>query len=117
MLKQILRLSLGILIISGCNRAPEIDHNNRGPILVTSVTTVYPEEARKKNVEGEVWVKMWVNEKGRVTRAMVEKTPDPSLAAAAMEAAMNTRYKPAMVDGKPTAVWLIVPIMIKKPAD
>lgn len=115
MVKTIFVAAVLLMAAAGCAHRVEIDNNNRGPILVSSVIPVYPDAAREKNIEGEVWVKMWVNEKGRVTRAMVEKSPDQSLSAAAMEAAMNTRYKPAMVDGKPTAVWLIVPFFVTNP--
>jgi TonB family protein len=99
-------------MIAGCASPPPVDENNRGPVMISTVIPVYPDEAKKSNAEGEVWVKMWVNEKGKVTRAMCEKTPDQSLCGAAMDAAMQTRYKPAMVDGKPTGVWLIVPFSV-----
>ncbi|MFA6455234.1 MAG: energy transducer TonB [Bacteroidota bacterium] len=99
----------------GCARRPEIDNNNRGPILLSSVESIYPEEAKAKKVEGDVWVKMWVNDKGKVTTAMIEKTPDQSLCAAAMDAALRRKYSPAMLEGKPIGVWLIIPISVKKP--
>ncbi|MFA6469694.1 MAG: energy transducer TonB [Bacteroidota bacterium] len=102
------------ILMSGCAGRVEVDNNNRGPVLISAEEAVYPEEARVKNVEGDVWVKMRVNENGKVTTVMIEKTPDQSLCAAAMDAALRRKYSPAMLDGKPVGVWLIIPISVKK---
>jgi TonB family protein len=99
--------SVFIVFTAGCAHVALVDEKNRGPVLIEAAVPVYPDEAKLKKVKGEVLVKMWVDERGRVTRAFVENTPDQSLTNAAMEAAMNSRFKPAMVDGKARGVWLI----------
>jgi TonB family protein len=100
---------------AGCAQRVEIDNNNRGPIQLNAPVAVYPPEAAAKGIEGEVWVKMWVDEKGNVSKAMIERSPDQSLSTAAMEAALKLKFKPSMSDGKPVGVWLIIPIPVVKP--
>jgi TonB family protein len=104
-----------LLIASGCAQRVVVDNNNRGPIMVNTPDAVYPPEAAAKGIEGEVWVRMWVDEKGNVSKAMIERSPDQSLSSAAMEAALKLRFKPSMSDGKPIGVWLIIPIPVKNP--
>ena len=100
---------------AGCAQRVEIDNNNRGPIMLNTPEVIYPQEAAAKGIEGEVWVRMWVDEKGNVSKAMIERSPDQTLTTAAMEAALKLRFKPSMSDGKPIGVWLIIPIPVKKP--
>ncbi|MCK9408835.1 MAG: energy transducer TonB [Bacteriovoracaceae bacterium] len=104
---------LFMAVLFGCARREEIDQNNHGPVMVLAVEPVYPVEAKTKKVEGDVWVKMWVNERGRVTKAMIENTPDQVLVNAALDAAMKTRFTPAVIDGKQVGVWLILPFSVK----
>lgn len=77
--------------------------------MISTVVPEYPKEAREKGVEGEVWVKMWIDTLGRVTKAFIEKTPDQALSYAALDAALKTKFKPAMLDGQPIGVWLVAP--------
>ncbi len=98
---------------AGCAQRVEIDNNNRGPIMLNSPEVQYPPEAAEKGIEGEVWVRMWVDEKGNVSKAMIERSPDQTLATAAMEAALKLKFKPSMSDGKPIGVWLIIPIKVE----
>lgn len=103
------------MAINGCiTNEVTVDTGNRGPVMIHTVRPVYPDEARLKGVEGDVWVKMWVDTLGRVTRALIEKTPDQVLCDAAMTAALKTKFKPALLDGKPIGVWLVAPFAVTK---
>lgn len=106
---------LSIITMYGCaSPKVEIDNNNRGPIMISTVPPVYPKEALQSGVEGDVWVKMWVDTLGKVTKALIERTPDQVLCDAAMTAALKTKFKPAKLDGKPIGVWLVAPFAVKK---
>ncbi|MBI2428642.1 MAG: energy transducer TonB [Ignavibacteriales bacterium] len=96
-----LSLVVALLLCSCASRKVETDNNNRGPIMISTVKAVYPKEAMDNGIEGDVWVKMWVDTLGKVTSALIEKTPDQVLCDAAMTAALKTKFKPAMLDGKP----------------
>jgi TonB family protein len=68
----------------------------------------YPWEAREKQLQGQVWVKISVSEAGEVDQVDVI-SGDPVLAKAAVEAARKWRFKPFIKNGKPVSVFTKVP--------
>lgn len=71
----------------------------------------YPRIAKGMGEEGRVLLRVLVNEKGRAERAEVQKTSGSArLDEAAQQALMRTVFKPHTEDGKPVAVFAIVPI-------
>ena len=68
--------------------------------LIESVQPVYPREAKKKHVQGVVVLRLVVDTEGQV-RSVDVVTGSPLLAPAAMDAARQFRYSPALLDGKP----------------
>jgi periplasmic protein TonB len=71
----------------------------------------YPRIAKRMGEEGRVLLRVLVNEKGRAERAEVQKTSGSTrLDEAAQQALMRTLFKPHTEDGKPVAVFAIVPI-------
>jgi TonB family protein len=64
----------------------------------------YPAEAKKDHVTGQVQVKVFVDETGKVTSAEVMSGPE-ALQAAALEAAKRARFQPHMVGGVPVKVF------------
>ena len=64
---------------------------------------VYPEEAMKKGIQGDVIFKIEVNETGKIT-ASVPVSGDPMLTAASKEALRTFSFHPYVVDGTATAV-------------
>ena len=73
----------------------------------------YPSEALSKKQEGEVWLKLWVGETGTVVEANVMKSDAEVFNKPAIEAGMRWKFKPAVVNGKPVAVWVTVPFRFK----
>jgi protein TonB len=71
----------------------------------------YPPTSRRLGEEGKVMVRVLVNEKGRAERAEVQKSSGfPRLDDAARQAALRALFKPYVEDGKPLAVFAIIPI-------
>jgi len=64
---------------------------------------VYPDEAMKKGIQGDVVFKIDVDETGKIT-ASVPVSGDPLLTAASKEALRTFSFHPYLVDGTPTAV-------------
>lgn len=75
---------------------------------------VYPEQARKKNIEGKVLVGFIVNEKGKVVSVNVLKPVNKLLDAEALRVikAMPP-WKPALKDGLAIAAPVALPIIFK----
>jgi TonB family protein len=71
-------------------------------VLEVFVRPVYPTEAQKMHVQGDVAMKLKVGEDGAVHGIKV-LSGEPVLAKAAMEAAQQWRYRPALQDGAPVS--------------
>jgi TonB family protein len=79
------------------------------PEAITKVPPVYPELARRADVEGVVLVQALVGRDGRVKDTRVVK-PIPALNEAAVAAVRQWVFKPALAGGKPVAVWVAIPV-------
>ena len=84
------------------------------PDAVKKAPPVYPDEARRSGVEGTVMVQALVLEDGSVGECKVVHSI-PMLDEAAIECVRQWRFKPAMTDGHPVAVWVAVPVRFAKP--
>ncbi len=84
------------------------------PLLVKRAMPEYPERLRREGKEGRVIVKILVNEKGNVTRAMViKKSQYPEFDQAALAAARQFVFQPGRLGNKAVKVWLTVPFMFR----
>jgi protein TonB len=79
------------------------------PEAITKVQPVYPEAARRAGIEGTVIVSALVDKDGRVLETKIMKSV-PALDAAAVEAVKHWIFKPALADGQPVRVWVMLPI-------
>jgi TonB family protein len=86
--------------------ATPADSTKLEPIKIQKAT--YPEEAREKQLQGQVWVKFSVSESGDVAGVEVI-SGDPVLARAAVDAAKKWKFKPFIKNGKPIAVTTKIP--------
>lgn len=75
---------------------------------------VYPPEAIRRGIEGEVEIMLLVGKSGRVERTyVVHPNRLPLLEAAAAQAVARCLFRAHHVNGKPTAFWIKVPIEFK----
>jgi len=81
------------------------------PIPVRMVWPSYPSSARKKGVKGTVVVRVHVSAEGKVDRAeIVSGLEDPDCRAAALRAAMELRFLPALLGTNPVDSWFSYPV-------
>jgi len=78
---------------------------------------VYPEMARHTGVEGIVWVKLWVDERGDARKAVVIQSDHEIFNQASIDAAIQWKFEPARLRGKPVAVWVTLPMKFKLDPD
>ena len=74
----------------------------------------YPREARRKGMEGQVFVQFIVSKEGVPTDLKVTRSVHRLLDREAMRAVRETRFLPAFKDGKPVRVQLTLPISFHK---
>ncbi|MEZ5197708.1 MAG: energy transducer TonB [Bacteroidales bacterium] len=65
----------------------------------------YPPEAKKKGISGKVYVKIYIDETGVATDAIILRGID-ELNQAAIDAVKAVKYKPAKLEGKEVGVWV-----------
>jgi TonB family protein len=88
--------------------AEDVKHDKE-PELVSQVNPVYPPEAMQSALEGTVYTKMWIDENGHVVEVIVTKSDNEVFNVPSIDAGMKWVFKPALVNGKPVAVWVTVP--------
>ena len=84
----------------------EIDYK---PHPIRIVTPEYPEQARRRRMEGRVMVKVLVDKEGTVEQVDIISGPD-MFRDAALVAAQQFRFRPGRHAGERRKVWMIMPI-------
>ncbi len=94
-------------------KAPKVEDVTK-PVVLTQVQPKYPEEARKKGIQGVIKVEATVGKEGNVIEAVAVDPLDPELAQSAVEAVKQWKFKPATdKKGKPVQVKMTVSINFK----
>jgi protein TonB len=79
------------------------------PKKIKDVKPVYPEEAQRAGVQGIVIIETVIGTDGTVQEARVLR-PVPMLDKAALDAVMQWRYTPTLLNGEPVEVILTVTV-------
>jgi periplasmic protein TonB len=75
---------------------------DRHPRAIGRIEPVYPEDARRRNLEGTLKLMLRIDPRGRVLYAeVVEAIPPGVFDAAALAAFRTARFEPALRDGRP----------------
>lgn len=82
------------------------------PEPIHKVAPDYPEDARRRGVQGTVVVQALLGKDGLVRRTQLVKGV-AGLDEAAEACVRQWRFKPAMSKGEPVAVWVAVPVAFK----
>ena len=77
------------------------------PRLVTKITPEYPEDVRRKRVEGDVALQAEIDTDGNVENVSVLRSV-PELDEYAVAAVKQWKYEPATVNGRPVRVQITV---------
>lgn len=88
---------------------------DEAPELVKMVIPAYPEEAKRKNIQGRVMFQIVVDENGFVVEAIVISAIPPGIFEESARAAiMQWRYRPAKIRNRPIRVRMNTPVMFSK---
>lgn len=85
------------------------------PKLINDVKAKYTDEAIENRVEGQVKLRITVSANGEVTNVEVLERLGYGLDEAAVEAAEQFEFEPAIIDGQPTAVALSLSVDFSLP--
>jgi TonB family protein len=86
----------------------ETDRPDKMPVCYGYSTPRYPATAERQAIEGSVWVKVLIDEKGRVRAARVLRDSGLNVGFedAALSSAKKSGWKPATKNGKRVPVWV-----------
>ncbi len=85
------------------------------PKQIRHVAPVYPQEARRAQVQGTVTLEVEIDARGQVSRARVLRSI-PLLDAAAVAAVLQWRYAPTLLNGGPVPVIMTVTVNFRLPS-
>ena len=83
------------------------------PAFATRPKPVYPEQARIKEISGNVFVRVLIDEQGRVVKTgIVKRVPADTnvFDKVAMDYIMSARFSPGEQNGKKVKVWMTIPV-------
>jgi len=92
---------------------PPFQPVEKPPELVKRVEPTYPPNAVRAEIQGTVVLIVWVDREGKVRKAVVLKTDAEILNAAAIEAAKQWIFTPAIMQHGPVSVWVSIPFRFK----
>jgi len=97
------------------DNAPPADYvaYDKAPEAQKIVQPKYPSAARMSGAEGTVWVKLWVGKDGKVKKAIVSKSDSETLNQAAIDAATQWTFTPAIIRNAPVSVWVSLPFKFR----
>ncbi len=90
---------------------------DKAPELVSKLNPEYPKLAKLAGIEGTVYLKLLIDEKGNVAKAKVEQGVKDMIDESALKAAKKAKFSPAMLKDKPIKVWVVLPIAFKLALD
>lgn len=101
-------IHIGVPSIKSLAKITLVD-TDRMPECISAVLPPYPESAKKDRIEGEVWLQVLVDENGDVgeVRVIRKSSSEVGFEQAAMDAAFKWKYRPAVYNRKPVAVWIM----------
>ena len=71
----------------------------------------YPKKAKKNNIEGKVYVKFMIDEKGKITNAKIVKSVDEELDEEALRVVNKMpKWSPYIIDGEIMATYFMLPV-------
>ncbi len=83
------------------------------PQIVKQVDPRYPEAAVRAGVPGTVYLRLWVDKAGKVRRAEVARSDNTIFDSAAVQAATQWLFTPAIMNHKPVSVWVTIPFKFR----
>jgi len=85
------------------------------PEITSMREPVYPANAIENHIGGVVWVRVRVLEEGRVAPVIEVESGPAELQQSAVDAVRTALFLPAMLQGRPIAVWASIPVQYDLP--
>jgi TonB family protein len=92
---------------------PDFVEYEAEPTLLYRAEPEYPPEALRAGIQADVFVKVWVDPKGKVRKAVLLKSTSEAFNKSALEASQKWIFTPAKMKGKAVSVWISIPFRFR----
>ena len=92
---------------------PDFVPYEKEPTVVKRIEPKYPDLALRAGLEGNVFVKVWVDKEGKVRKVVLLKSDAPIFEEAAINAAKQWVFTPAVMQKGPVSVWVSIPFRFR----
>jgi protein TonB len=92
---------------------PEFVAYEDAPVPIKQPMPKYPDIALRAELEGTVYVNLWVTKEGTVKKAKIVKSDAEVFNQAAIDAGMQWVFTPALQQKRPVAVWVTIPFKFR----
>ena len=92
---------------------PDIVPFEKPPEVLNKVLPVYPDQARRSDLEGTVWFKIWVDKEGKVRDVVILKSDSEIFNRPIFDAVKQWIFSPALMNGSPVAAWVATSFSFK----
>ena len=122
LLRASVRLGVGVFVLASCRSAPTPEtaaaKENDVPVAINSESPFqYPADLYDQGVEGEVRLRLYVDDLGRVhpeSTTVASSSGTPALDSAALRGAALLRFAPAHKDGQPIGMAFYQPVIFRR---
>jgi TonB family protein len=83
------------------------------PKIINLQQPVFSQEQIRAGVEGDVLVKVQIDQTGKPIQAKVVSSTNESLNASVIDAVMRSTYSPAVMSNGPVTTWMSIPLKLK----
>jgi TonB family protein len=109
----------GIMRLGDGHKPPPATRVEEPPVAINPVSPVrYPQALLDQGIEGQVLLRLFVDSAGTVipdSTRVAESSGYPALDSAALAAAPDLRFSPALHQGRPVAAPFIQPVQFRSP--
>ena len=112
-----------LITLSGCANAPlrqqtaefdlvsslDLPTDVARPVAVHTIAPEYPDRMICAGIEGEVWVRCWVDQYGETQEVAAYGASLPDFADAAVAAVKKWTFTPGTREGRPLGMWVSIP--------
>ena len=92
---------------------PDFVPYEKEPTVIKRIEPKYPDLALRAGLEGNVYVKVWVDKEGKVRKVILLKSDAPIFEDAAIGAAKQWVFTPAVMQKGPVSVWVSIPFRFR----
>ncbi|OGD15351.1 hypothetical protein A2V47_06640 [Candidatus Atribacteria bacterium RBG_19FT_COMBO_35_14] len=84
------------------------------PKIISFYPPKYPDNLRRREIEGQVQLRVLVDNEGNVIEALIDSPSSyQDFDQAAMESVFQWKFKPAQFDNKERDSWVLIPVVFK----